>query len=132
MESSESYSERRAGPTVSKEKWLNHARTKLSRGYVLILGRQRRNANFYLRSKGFEMCPYHVAKHLVSQGLVVEAGQHPLGTMYRLAEDAAPLPKPAAPRREAEEDPPEEDLLAEADLNDVEDTEALDEGDDLP
>jgi hypothetical protein len=93
MESSSSsdYQERRVGPTVSKDKWVNHAKAKLSKGYALIIGKNKRTANFYLRSKGFEMCPYNVAKQLVKDGLVVEAGEHPLGTMYRLADNVAPV-----------------------------------------
>ncbi|HET6567423.1 MAG TPA: hypothetical protein VFG50_05620 [Rhodothermales bacterium] len=89
--SSSDYQEKRVGPTVSKDKWVNHAKAKLARGYVLIIGKQRRNANFYLRAKGFEMCPYNVAKQLVKDGIVVEAGEHPLGTMYRLAEEKLPI-----------------------------------------
>ena len=87
--------ERRTGPTVSKEKWVNHAKAKLARGYVLIVGTSRRNANFYLKNKGYEMCGYDVAKYLVKEGIVVETGVHSLGTVYSLAagahSDAPPL-----------------------------------------
>src|SRR5690554_3951944 len=86
------YQDRRVGPTVSKEKWLNHARTKMARGYTLIVGKQRRTANFYLRSKGYEMCPYNVAKQLIKEGIVVEAGEHHLGTVYKLRDDIQPVP----------------------------------------
>ena len=97
--------DRRIGPTVSKEKWVNHAKTKLSKGYVLIVGTQRRTANFYQRTKGFEMCPYNVAKQMIKDGLLVEAGQHHLGTMYRLAGEAAPEARPPrVPRPEAQSD----------------------------
>ena len=92
--------ERRVGPTVSKDKWLTHARLKLSKGYVLIVGKQKKTANFWLRSKGFEMCPHNVARNMIKDGLVVEAGEHPLGTIYKLADEAPPPPptrrKPAA------------------------------------
>ena len=94
--------ERRTGPTVSKEKWINHAKAKMARGYVLIVGKQRRTANFFLRPKGFEMCAYNVAKQLIRDGIVVEAGEHHLGTIYKLAEDAAPAAPP--PRKDAEEE----------------------------
>lgn len=77
--------ERRTGPTVSKEKWVNHAKAKLSRGYVLIVGKNRRTANFYLKNKGYEMCGYDVAKQLVKDGVVVASGEHALGTVYSLA-----------------------------------------------
>lgn len=76
--------ERRTGPTVSKEKWVNHARAKLARGYVLIVGTKRRSANFYLKNKGYEMCGYDVAKYLIKEGIVVESGAHSLGTVYSL------------------------------------------------
>lgn len=86
--------ERRVGPTVSKEKWYNHARTKLGRGYVLIVGQTKRNANFYLQGKGFEMCAYNVAKELIRHGIVVEAGRHPLGLVYKLADGFVAAPAP--------------------------------------
>lgn len=77
--------ERRTGPTVSKEKWVNHARAKMARGYVLIVGTKRRSANFYLKNKGYEMCGYDVAKYLIKEGIVEESGVHSLGTVYSLA-----------------------------------------------
>jgi len=78
-------SERRVGPTVSRDKWLLHARQKLARGYVLILAKgDKRRANFYLPEKGYEMCAYDVARALVSSGEVVPTGEHPLGTRYEL------------------------------------------------
>lgn len=92
------FQERRVGPTVSKDKWVNHAKAKLSKGYVLIVGKNRRTANFYLRSKGFEMCPYNVAKELIKEGIVVEDGEHPLGSVYRLAGNIIP-PPPPKPRK---------------------------------
>ncbi len=82
---SEYQPERRVGPTVSKDKWINHAKNKLARGYVLIVGTERRNANFYLRGKGYEMCPYDIAQAMIKQGLVVQTGKHHLGHIYELA-----------------------------------------------
>ena len=82
---SEYQPERRVGPTVSKDKWINHAKNKLARGYVLIVGTERRNANFYLRGKGYEMCPYDIAQSMIKQGLVVQTGKHHLGLIYELA-----------------------------------------------
>ncbi|WP_397547933.1 hypothetical protein ABUL39_06715 [Rhodothermus marinus] len=81
---SEYQPERRVGPTVSKDKWINHAKNKLARGYVLIVGTERRNANFYLRGKGYEMCPYDIAQAMIKQGLVVQTGKHHLGLIYEL------------------------------------------------
>ena len=78
--------ERRTGPSVSRDKWLLHARQKLAKGYVLILaGGDKRSANFYMPERGYEMCAYDVARTLVQSGEVVAAGEHPLGTRYRLA-----------------------------------------------
>ncbi len=81
---------RRIGPSVSRDKWLAHARQKLARGYVLIVAAGgKRRANFYLPEKGYEMCAYDVARALVVSGEVVAAGEHPLGICYRLAPPAA-------------------------------------------
>ncbi len=98
------YQERRTGPTVSKEKWVNHAKAKLSRGYVLIVGKSRKTANFYLKNKGYEMCGYDVAKQLIKDGLVVESGEHTLGTVYSLAVSTTePLPRRVSVRDEEEQ-----------------------------
>lgn len=83
--------ERRTGPTVSREKWVNHAKAKLARGYVLIVGKNRRTANFYLRNRGYEMCGYDVAKQLIKEESVIEAGEHSLGTIYALKPSAEPV-----------------------------------------
>lgn len=119
--------ERRIGPSVSRDKWLSHARTKLQRGYVLIVGKGKRTANFYSRDKGYEMCAFEVARALVSSGEVVASGDHHLGTVYTLAatsvEATAPRPVTAAP------DPDDADDLALTDTDDS-DEEAFDEDDD--
>ena len=100
--------ERSTAPTVSKEKWLNHARAKMARGYVLIIGTERRVANFYQPGKGYEMCAYNVAKQLVKEGIVAPTRTHHLGTVYEL--QVAPevkqdvRPKPPKPRPEPESD----------------------------
>jgi hypothetical protein len=95
-------------PTVSKEKWAAHARSKLSRGYVLIVGRERRNANFFKPSKGYEMCPYKIARRLVDEGIVKPADRtHHLGLVYVLSTDTAPPPPPPSiPDDEDETAPP--------------------------
>ncbi len=87
--------ERRIGPSVSRDKWLSHARTKLQRGYVLIVGNGRRTANFYSRDKGYEMCAFDIARALVGSGEVVASGEHYLGTVYSLTDTATPeMPRP--------------------------------------
>lgn len=89
--------ERRIGPSVSRDKWLNHARTKLQRGYVLIVGKGKRTANFYSRDKGYEMCAFEVARALVGSGEVVASGEHHLGTVYTLVA----IPSEVVPSRPA-------------------------------
>lgn len=76
--------DRKVGPTVSKDKWVNHAKQKMSKGYVLIVGTTRKTANFYSKEKGYEMCAYNVAKQLIKDGLVAKTGQHHLGDVYEL------------------------------------------------
>ena len=80
--------ERQPVPSVSKEKWLTHAKTKLARGYVLIVGGRKR-ANFFLPEKGYETCTYDSAKKLIKEGHVEAVGEHSLGTVYRLKPSAA-------------------------------------------
>lgn len=101
--------ERTTAPTVSKEKWLHHARVKMARGYVLIIGTERRVANFYQPDKGYETCAYHVAKQLVKEGVVAPTRTHSLGTVYELQttpEDirTATVPAKMPKRREEEGD----------------------------
>lgn len=86
---SEGTGERRIGPSVSRDKWLSHARSKLQRGYVLIVGKGKRTANFYSRDKGYEMCAFEVARALVSSGEIVASGDHHLGTVYTLTPTSA-------------------------------------------
>jgi hypothetical protein len=98
------YQDRRVGPTVSKDKWLNHAKSKLAKGYTLIVGTNKKTANFYLKSKGFEACPYNVAKQLIKDGAVVEAGTHHLGIVYKLKDDVQVVKTtPRVPEPEDEE-----------------------------
>jgi hypothetical protein len=127
------FQERRVGPTVSKDKWINHAKTKLSKGYVLIVGKNKRTANFYLRSKGFEMCPHNVAKELIKEGIVVEDGEHPLGIIYKLAGDVTPIVQKSKPAPVDSEEPADEldDIIEDIDEGEEEDEEepsAEDEG----
>ncbi len=123
--------DRRVGPTVSKEKWVNHAKAKMAKGYVLIVGNQRRTANFYMRTKGFEMCPFNIAKLLIKEGIVVESGQHHLGTVYQLASDILPDEPKRKPQRDPEETPDDVDDII-IDLSDDEDAEeATEEADDV-
>ena len=88
--------ERRVGPTVSRDKWLVHARLKLAKGYQLIIAKDgKKRANFWHREKGFEMCAYDVARALVASGEVIPVGEHPLGLLYGPGTPPEPPPKPA-------------------------------------
>lgn len=82
--------EKKIGPTVSKDKWLNHALAKLSRGYVLIVGTERKSANFHSNEKGYEMCAYNVARQLIRDGHVRKVRDHHLGEVYELTTVTAP------------------------------------------
>lgn len=111
--------ERRIGPTVSKDKWVNHARTKLTRGYVLIVGTARKNANFYSKEKGYEMCAYNIARQMIKDGLVRKVRDHHLGEVYELVD------MPIVERRPTVVEQSTEDEF-EALLNDL-DTDSKDE-----
>lgn len=120
------YQDRKVGPTVSKDKWVNHARAKMTKGYILIVGKNKRTANFYLKEKGYEMCAYNVAKQLIKDGAVVKTGEHHLGDVYELL--MAPATHDAAPRRVADDDSVDEfDVL----LNQLDD-QNTETGDDSP
>ncbi|GIV59187.1 MAG: hypothetical protein KatS3mg043_0276 [Rhodothermaceae bacterium] len=122
----------RISPTVTREKWASHARSKLLNGYVLIIGKERRNANFFKPSKGYEVCPYKIARRLVEEGIVEPTEkQHYLGTVYVLSANAAVLASPPAPSvDDDDEDTPAgemDDLLVEiTDEEEEESEEALD------
>ncbi len=108
--------ELRIGPTVTKDKWLNHAKSKLSRGYVLIVGRKRKTANFHSSAKGYEMCSYQVARQLIKDGTVRKVREHHLGDVYELI--ALPDPAPLArPRPSASTDEEFEALLDDLDAD---------------
>lgn len=98
--------ERKIGPTVTKDRWINHARTKLAKGYVLIVSTSRKNANFYSPTKGYEMCAYDVAKKLIADGTIVRTRAHHLGEVYELS---GPLPQitPAPKKPVIDDDEPE-------------------------
>ncbi len=96
-------SERRVGPSISRDKWGLHARQKLSKGYVLIVAAEKRRANFWMAEKGYEMCAFDIARVLIASGDVVPTGEHHLGTVYELAEPYTPPPtrKPRPSRAKA-------------------------------
>jgi hypothetical protein len=98
--------ERKIGPTVTKDRWINHARSKLAKGYVLIVSTSRKNANFYSPTKGYEMCAYDVAKKLIADGTIIRTRAHHLGEVYELS---GPLPQitPARKKRVIDDDEPE-------------------------
>ena len=77
--------DRRTEPTVAHDKWVEHIKKKLARGYVLIVSVTRPTANFFMTGKGYETCSYRAAQQLIKEGAVVEDGTHYLGTVYKLA-----------------------------------------------
>jgi len=86
-------------PSVSRDKWLEHARKKLMSGYVLLVSDTRASANFYKAGAGYEACAYRTALSLIQAGFVVESGEHDLGKKYRLSETAV-IPPPEDPAGE--------------------------------
>ncbi len=116
--------ERRIGPTVSKDKWVNHARTKLTRGYVLIVGTARKNANFYSKEKGYEMCAYNVARQMIKDGLVHKVRDHHLGEVYELIDMPVVERRPAVIEKSTDDE--FEALLNELDTETKDDTEEAD------
>jgi hypothetical protein len=117
--------ERKIGPTVTKDRWINHARNKLAKGYVLIVSTSRKNANFYSPVKGYEMCAYDVAKKLIADGTIIKTRAHHLGDVYELS---GPLPQVAPAPKKRVIDPDDEPDFIE-DIPDVDD--ADDEEDQL-
>lgn len=101
--------EKKIGPTVSKDKWLNHALAKLSRGYVLIVGTERKTANFHSREKGYEMCAYNVARQLIRDGHVRKLREHHLGEVYELV--SAPTGTTKASKRSSQSADEEFEML---------------------
>ena len=93
--SESNYTEVRAVPSVSRDRWLEHARKKLEKGYALIVSEKRKNANFYLAGRGYETCQHKTALLLIKQGAVKKAGQHHLGVVYVLSDDAKIILPPA-------------------------------------
>ncbi len=127
------YQEVRAVPSVSRDRWLEHARKKLEKGYALIVSDERRNANFHMAGKGYETCPHKTALQLIKQGVVKKAGKHHLGSMYFLAEAAA-ADVPARVKRDVDLD--DDDEVPEASeyddlVDELEDDDALEEEEDL-
>ncbi|NND71445.1 MAG: hypothetical protein HKN43_07690 [Rhodothermales bacterium] len=112
----------RVPPTVSKDKTLQLALTKLERGWVIILGPKGKNANLFKPGKGFDPILFSVAARMRDLGLIQEAGPHYMGTKYVLAEGADPkaIVKPAI----VDDD---DDLDADEDDSDYDDVESLDE-----
>jgi hypothetical protein len=125
-----------SSPSVTKDRWIAHAKNKLSRGYVLIVGNGRRNANFFKPGKGYEMCAFAVAQQMVREGILEEAGQHALGTRYVLSSDADAKIPPPPPRyddddEEDTDDGEVDDSLLKMFANDVEDVEEVEDVEDF-
>ena len=76
-----------ASPSVSKERWLKHAVHKMSRGYNLIVNKDRKVANFYKGFGDFESCSYQTARKLILHDYVELIGEHEMGLEYRLKSD---------------------------------------------
>ncbi|MBT8401319.1 MAG: hypothetical protein KJO98_12640 [Rhodothermia bacterium] len=130
---SSDYQEVRAVPSVSRDRWLEHARKKLEKGYALIVSDERRNANFYMAGKGYETCPHKTALQLIKQGVVTKAGKHHLGSMYFLAETAT-AEAPAPVKRDVDIDDEEGDVADASDYDDLVDEledDSLEEEEDL-
>ncbi len=126
---SSDYQEVRAVPSVSRDRWLEHARKKLEKGYALIVSDQRRNANFHMAGKGYETCPHKTALQLIKQGVVKKAGRHHLGTMYFLSDDARiAAPPPAKISGDNDDDDSELEDASEYDdlVDELEDAEDID------
>jgi len=84
--SSQSFSFR-ASPSVTKERWLKHAVHKMSRGYNLIVNKDRKVANFYKGFGDFESCSYQTARKLILHEFLELVGEHEMGMEYRLKTD---------------------------------------------
>ena len=116
-------------PSVSREKWMRFAIQKMERGYALIISDARKNASFFLEGKGYEGCPYRAARQLVLDGLVKEAGRHPLGCRYALDPDAVarldappPTKTPIKGRTRFDRDPDFRESGKKADASDEEES----------
>lgn len=107
METSEYSSSERTSherPTVTKDKWIAHARRKLEKGYILIVGNGRRTANFYRAGSGYETCSYQAAVQMVRDGLLVKTRDHYLGTAYMLAPHLTAVPSTIPPAEPGADD----------------------------
>ena len=76
-------------PSVSKDKWLEHAIRKLAAGYVLVVNDAKSNANFYKSGAGYESCSYRTAHTLIQTGTVVVYAENDQEKRYRLSENVA-------------------------------------------
>ena len=129
---SSDYQEVRAVPSVSRDRWLEHARKKLEKGYTLIVSDERRNANFYMAGKGYETCPHKTALQLIKQGVVKKGGKHHLGSIYVLSDDAVTETPPVKKPIDEDDDEPVADATEYDELVDeLEDTEAESEEEEI-
>lgn len=59
----------------------------MSRGYNLIVNKDRKVANFYKGFGDFESCSYQIARKLIHHEFLELVGEHEMGMEYRLKLD---------------------------------------------
>ncbi|MEM6647415.1 MAG: hypothetical protein AAF730_14320 [Bacteroidota bacterium] len=111
------------GSHLPLKQWLQSAAQKFSRGFVLLINREKKTARFFKAGKGYHACPYRMALLLLQHGLIVEVRQHPIhGAAFGLAEGVTPAalrafkPSDAA----ANDDDDEEEDVQDDDSEDLE------------
>lgn len=90
------------GVAFPTEKWLRLAASKFEHDYVLIANLDDQHANFFKVGKGYEPCPFRIARALIEQERVTPVGSHYLGQIYRAADPS--LLRVEAELEEADED----------------------------
>lgn len=81
--------------SAPSNKWLPLAEQKFKRGYILVIHDQRRIANFFKPGKGYEPCPYRIARDMIAQGFIATTGKcRPLGLEYGRITATTPRPVP--------------------------------------
>ncbi|GAB5521120.1 MAG: hypothetical protein RhofKO_33710 [Rhodothermales bacterium] len=79
------------GSHLPLKQWLQSAAQKFSRGFVLLINKEKKTARFFKAGKGYHACPYRMALLLVQHGMVTEVRPHPIhGAAFGLAEGVTP------------------------------------------